>query len=154
MHADAGAQLGARQRPRGAARHVARKASDIARSSAHDSGLPFSAVDPCKRETSAGLGLLPALTKVTHLGGGTNFPLQIWGYRGWDTRQNVFYTMGGQVAYHAGAVGICYDPTKHTQRFITDDPESEGVAEGNTVRAHSPHGHPCTSERPLLSLCS
>lgn len=56
----------------------------------------------------------------------------VQGYRGWDTRQNVYYTLGGQVCYHAAAVGICYDKEARTQRFITDDPESEGVAEGNT----------------------
>jgi hypothetical protein len=36
------------------------------------------------------------------------------------------------VVYHAAAVGVCYDKEARSQRFITDDPQSEGVAEGNT----------------------
>ncbi|KAK3267854.1 hypothetical protein CYMTET_23613 [Cymbomonas tetramitiformis] len=54
------------------------------------------------------------------------------GYRGWDARQNLFYTLGTQIAYPAAAFGVCYDPATNTQRFITDDPESDDVAEGNT----------------------
>jgi len=56
----------------------------------------------------------------------------VYGYRGHDTRQNVFYNSKGEVVYHAAAVGIVYNPSSETQRHITDDPDSDDVAEGNS----------------------
>jgi hypothetical protein len=38
----------------------------------------------------------------------------------------------GEVVYHAAAVGIVYNPSNETQRHITDDPDSNDVAEGNS----------------------
>jgi microtubule-associated protein-like 6 len=36
------------------------------------------------------------------------------------------------VAFHCAAFGVVYDRASNTQTFVTDNPESEGVAEGNT----------------------
>ena len=94
------------------------------------------AVSPCPlTSTSKRAACVSRLqvTGETYAEAAQSLQLQwVQGYRGWDTRQNVYYTLGGQVCYHAAAVGICYDKEARTQRFITDDPESEGVAEGNT----------------------
>eukprot|EP00898_Chlorokybus_atmophyticus_P002667 jgi/Chlat1/3400/Chrsp23S03816 len=63
---------------------------------------------------------------------GESLQLQwVYGYRGYDTRNNVFYTAAGDVAYHVAAWGVVYNKEKHAQRFITDDPMSDN-AEGNT----------------------
>ena len=45
-------------------------------------------------------------------------------YRGYDCRNNLFYTQNAEVVYHVAAVGIIYNKEKHTQRFYlehTDD---------------------------------
>ncbi|KAI9533540.1 Echinoderm microtubule-associated protein-like 6 [Dissostichus eleginoides] len=41
----------------------------------------------------------------------------VHGYRGYDCRNNLFYTQGGEVLYHVAAVGVVYSRTLHTQRF-------------------------------------
>ena len=41
-------------------------------------------------------------------------------YRGYDCRNNVFYTQTGDVVYHVAAVGIVYNKAKHSQRFYTE----------------------------------
>ncbi len=40
-------------------------------------------------------------------------------YRGYDCRNNLFYTSSGEVVYHVAAVGIVYNRTAHSQRFYT-----------------------------------
>lgn len=55
-----------------------------------------------------------------------------YGYRGYDTRQNVWYNSKGEIVYHTAAVGVVYNPSSETQRHITDDPESDDVAEGHS----------------------
>ncbi|XP_006814808.2 echinoderm microtubule-associated protein-like 6, partial [Saccoglossus kowalevskii] len=48
----------------------------------------------------------------------------IHGYRGYDCRNNLFYTQNAEVVYHVAAAAIIYDKTKHSQRFYlehTDD---------------------------------
>ena len=55
-----------------------------------------------------------------------------YGYRGHDARQNCFYNAKGEVVYHTAALGVVYNPIYETQKHITDDPESDDVAEGNT----------------------
>ena len=45
-------------------------------------------------------------------------------YRGYDCRNNVFYTQLGEVVYHIAAVGVVLNREKHSQRFYlehTDD---------------------------------
>uniref|UniRef100_A0A8B9RF27 EMAP like 6 n=1 Tax=Astyanax mexicanus TaxID=7994 RepID=A0A8B9RF27_ASTMX len=41
----------------------------------------------------------------------------VHGYRGYDCRNNLFYTQTGEVVYHVAAVGIVYNRQQHTQRF-------------------------------------
>ncbi|XP_053730292.1 echinoderm microtubule-associated protein-like 6 isoform X1 [Synchiropus splendidus] len=41
----------------------------------------------------------------------------VHGYRGYDCRNNLFYTQGGEVLYHVAAVGVVYNRQLHTQRF-------------------------------------
>lgn len=38
-------------------------------------------------------------------------------YRGFDCRNNLFYTQTGEVVYHVAAVAIVYNRLQHTQRF-------------------------------------
>ena len=65
-----------------------------------------------------------------------------YGYRGFDTRQNVFYNAKGELVYHTAAVGVVYNPIYETQKHITDDPESDDIAEGNTDDIVSMARHP------------
>ena len=44
----------------------------------------------------------------------------IFGYRGFDTRQNVFFTADGEVAYHAAGAGIIYNPLTRRQSFYLE----------------------------------
>ncbi|CAK8677759.1 unnamed protein product [Clavelina lepadiformis] len=41
----------------------------------------------------------------------------VHGYRGYDCRDNVFYTQKGEIVYHVAALGILYSRSKCTQRF-------------------------------------
>eukprot|EP01116_Phalansterium_solitarium_P002565 TRINITY_DN1264_c2_g1_i5.p1 TRINITY_DN1264_c2_g1~~TRINITY_DN1264_c2_g1_i5.p1 ORF type:complete len:658 (+),score=335.13 TRINITY_DN1264_c2_g1_i5:2551-4524(+) len=49
----------------------------------------------------------------------------VYGYRGYDTRNNLFYNKDGKIVYHVAAVGLILDPKTGTQnQFIghhTDD---------------------------------
>ena len=54
-----------------------------------------------------------------------------YGYRGHDARQNCFYNAKGEVVYTPPR-SVVYNPIYETQKHITDDPESDDVAEGNT----------------------
>lgn len=38
-------------------------------------------------------------------------------YRGYDCRNNLFYTQSGEIVYHVAAVGIVYKHDTQTQRF-------------------------------------
>lgn len=38
-------------------------------------------------------------------------------YRGFDCRNNLFYTQAGEVVYHVAAVAIIYNRLQHSQRF-------------------------------------
>ncbi|XP_078612841.1 echinoderm microtubule-associated protein-like 6 [Branchiostoma floridae x Branchiostoma japonicum] len=42
----------------------------------------------------------------------------VYGYRGHKCRNNVHYSAAGDVVYFTAAVGIVYNPDKHTQRFF------------------------------------
>lgn len=44
----------------------------------------------------------------------------IHGYRGYDCRNNLFYTQNGEVVYHVAAAGIVYNRDKHSQKFYTE----------------------------------
>ena len=41
----------------------------------------------------------------------------VYGYRSTDSRNNVRYTANGKIAFHAGAVGVDFDKSTHTQQF-------------------------------------
>ncbi|KAI1886389.1 hypothetical protein AGOR_G00213510 [Albula goreensis] len=41
----------------------------------------------------------------------------VHGYRGYDCRNNLFYTQAGEVVYHVAAVAVVYNRQQHTQRF-------------------------------------
>ena len=44
----------------------------------------------------------------------------------------MWYNSKGEIVYHTAAVGVVYNPSTETQRHITDDPESDDVAEGHS----------------------
>ena len=62
----------------------------------------------------------------------TLFLRWVYGFRGYDTRQNAFYNDKGEICYHSAAVGVVYNPVYETQKHVTDNPESDDVAEGNS----------------------
>ncbi|KAA8578091.1 hypothetical protein FQN60_011515, partial [Etheostoma spectabile] len=41
----------------------------------------------------------------------------VHGYRGFDCRNNLFYSQGGEVVYHVAAVAVVYGRQQHAQRF-------------------------------------
>ncbi|KAM4607535.1 echinoderm microtubule-associated protein-like 6 isoform 3-T3 [Polymixia lowei] len=41
----------------------------------------------------------------------------VHGYRGYDCRNNLFYSQSGEVVYHVAAVGVVYNRQQHSQRF-------------------------------------
>uniref|UniRef100_A0A4W6DSW6 EMAP like 6 n=1 Tax=Lates calcarifer TaxID=8187 RepID=A0A4W6DSW6_LATCA len=41
----------------------------------------------------------------------------VHGYRGFDCRNNLFYSQAGEVVYHVAAVAIVYNRLQHSQRF-------------------------------------
>ena len=41
----------------------------------------------------------------------------VFGYRGYDTRQNLFYAPSGELVYHAAGAGILCDPHTNHQSF-------------------------------------
>ncbi|XP_029927079.1 echinoderm microtubule-associated protein-like 6 isoform X2 [Myripristis murdjan] len=41
----------------------------------------------------------------------------VHGYRGYDCRNNLFYSPGGEVLFHVSAVGVVYNRQLHSQRF-------------------------------------
>lgn len=48
----------------------------------------------------------------------------VYGYRGHQVRNNLFYTASKEVVYFVAAVGVVYNAREHTQRFYlghTDD---------------------------------
>ena len=38
-------------------------------------------------------------------------------YRGYDCRNNLFYTQTAEIVYHVAAVAVVYNRQQHTQRF-------------------------------------
>ena len=38
-------------------------------------------------------------------------------YRGYDCRNNLFYTQAGEVVYHIAAVAVVYNRQQHSQRL-------------------------------------
>lgn len=38
-------------------------------------------------------------------------------YRGFDCRNNLFYSQAGEVVYHVAAVAVVYNRLQHSQRF-------------------------------------
>uniref|UniRef100_A0A8C7F8N6 EMAP like 5 n=1 Tax=Oncorhynchus kisutch TaxID=8019 RepID=A0A8C7F8N6_ONCKI len=73
----------------------------------------------------------------------------IHGYRGYDCRNNLFYTQTGEMVYHVAAVGVVYNRQQNTQRFYMghdDDilclaihPLKDYVATGQVGRDSSIH---------------
>ncbi|XP_043551898.1 echinoderm microtubule-associated protein-like 6 isoform X1 [Chiloscyllium plagiosum] len=73
----------------------------------------------------------------------------VHGYRGYDCRNNLFYTQTAEVVYHVAAVGIVYNRQQHSQRFYLghdDDilclaihPVKDYVATGQVGRDPSIH---------------
>ena len=49
----------------------------------------------------------------------------VWGFRGHDTRNAVFFDWSCKVVYPAAAWGIVYDPATGAQQHITDDPDTD-----------------------------
>ena len=42
----------------------------------------------------------------------------VYGYRGHQCRNNLFYTSAGAIVYFVAGVGIVYDPTSNKQSFF------------------------------------
>uniref|UniRef100_A0A672SZE4 EMAP like 6 n=1 Tax=Sinocyclocheilus grahami TaxID=75366 RepID=A0A672SZE4_SINGR len=73
----------------------------------------------------------------------------VHGYRGYDCRNNLFYTQAGEVVYHVAAVAVVYNRQQHTQRFyighdddilsLTVHPLKDYVATGQVGRDPAVH---------------
>uniref|UniRef100_A0A8C8RE05 EMAP like 6 n=1 Tax=Pelusios castaneus TaxID=367368 RepID=A0A8C8RE05_9SAUR len=73
----------------------------------------------------------------------------VHGYRGYDCRNNLFYTQTGEVVYHIAAVAIVYSRQQHTQRLylghdddilsLTIHPVKDYVATGQVGRDAAIH---------------
>ncbi|XP_075781606.1 echinoderm microtubule-associated protein-like 6 isoform X3 [Pelodiscus sinensis] len=73
----------------------------------------------------------------------------VHGYRGYDCRNNLFYTQTGEVVYHIAAVAIVYSRQQHTQRLylghdddilsLTIHPMKDYVATGQIGRDAAIH---------------
>lgn len=73
----------------------------------------------------------------------------VFGYRGYDCRNNLFYTQSGEIVYHVAAVGIVYKKETHSQRFylghdddilcLTLHPIKDLVASGQVGRDAAIH---------------
>ena len=44
----------------------------------------------------------------------------MYGYRCYDTRDNLFYTSNGDIVYHNAGCGIVLNKNKNTQKIITE----------------------------------
>ncbi|XP_035687635.1 echinoderm microtubule-associated protein-like 6 isoform X3 [Branchiostoma floridae] len=86
----------------------------------------------------------------------------VHGYRGYDCRNNLFYTQTGEVVYHVAAVGIVYNRDNHSQKFYlehTDDilclcihPLKDFVATGQVGRDPAIHVWDTETMKPLSVL--
>nr|XP_013013809.1 echinoderm microtubule-associated protein-like 6 [Cavia porcellus] len=73
----------------------------------------------------------------------------IHGYRGYDCRNNLFYTQTGEVVYHIAAVAVVYNRQQHSQRLylghdddilsLTIHPVKDYVATGQVGRDAAIH---------------
>ncbi|XP_045150033.1 echinoderm microtubule-associated protein-like 6 [Echinops telfairi] len=73
----------------------------------------------------------------------------IHGYRGYDCRNNLFYTQAGEVVYHVAAVAVVYSRQQHSQRLylghdddilcLTIHPVKDCVATGQVGRDAAIH---------------
>ncbi|XP_032820802.2 echinoderm microtubule-associated protein-like 6 isoform X1 [Petromyzon marinus] len=86
----------------------------------------------------------------------------VHGYRGYDCRNNLYYTQTGEVVHHVAAVGIVYNRQQHTQRFYLghdDDilclaihPAKDYIATGQVGRDAAVHVWDTETLRPLAVL--
>lgn len=86
----------------------------------------------------------------------------VHGYRGYDCRNNLFYTQAGEVVFHVAAAGVVYNRDTHSQRFFlghTDDilclcihPLKDIVATGQVGRDPSIYIWDCETLKPLALL--
>ena len=67
-------------------------------------------------------------------------------YRGYDCRNNLFYTQSGLIVFHVAAVGVVYNRDRHTQRFYsahTDDILCLAIHPANDFIATGQVGQQC-----------
>ncbi|XP_071834835.1 echinoderm microtubule-associated protein-like 6 isoform X3 [Apostichopus japonicus] len=86
----------------------------------------------------------------------------IHGYRGYDCRNNLFYTQTGEIIYHVAAAGIVYNKESNRQRFYlehTDDilclcihPQKDIAATGQVGRDPTIHIWDATTMKTLAML--
>ncbi|KAL5008221.1 hypothetical protein ScPMuIL_013802 [Solemya velum] len=86
----------------------------------------------------------------------------VHGYRGYDCRNNLFYTQSSEIVYHVAAVGIVYNKEKNTQRFYlehTDDilclcihPLKDFLATGQVGRDPTIHVWDCDTLKTISIL--
>lgn len=83
-------------------------------------------------------------------------------YRGFDCRNNLFYTQAGEVVYHVAAVCIVYNRLQHAQRFylghdddvlsLTVHPLKDLVASAQ-VGPRRREGRGCPLRLSLIGCC-
>nr|XP_039266613.1 echinoderm microtubule-associated protein-like 6 [Styela clava] len=93
----------------------------------------------------------------------TSLSLQfVFGYRGYDCRDNVFYTQQGEILYHVAALGIVMSREDRKQRFysghdddiicLTVHPAKDYVATGQVGKNPSIHIWDAETTKPISIL--
>ncbi len=56
-------------------------------------------------------------------------PEYVYGYRGFDCKQNLFFTSEGNLVYHIAALGIIMDPVRNVQKFFGGRPRGKDASQ-------------------------
>ncbi|KAK1875901.1 Echinoderm microtubule-associated protein-like 6, partial [Dissostichus eleginoides] len=80
----------------------------------------------------------------------------VHGYRGFDCRNNLFYSQTGELLFHVAAVAVVYDRLKHSQRFYLGHDEDILCLTTHPIKdyAASAQVHPITANHRLRCLRS
>ncbi|KAG8512315.1 Echinoderm microtubule-associated protein-like 6 [Galemys pyrenaicus] len=61
----------------------------------------------------------------------------VYGYRGHQCRNNLYYTTGKEVVYFVAGVGVVYNTREHSQKFFLGHND-------DIIREYLPPFYPCT----------
>nr|CAB3242507.1 echinoderm microtubule-associated protein-like 6 [Phallusia mammillata] len=116
----------------------------------YDRDISKSDLSKLKQIAKEGNGEVNKKKRRTNTPNGASLKLQfVHGYRGYDCRDNIFYTQRGNVVYHVAALGIVYSRETQNQQFydkhdddilcLTLHPLKDIVATGQVGKEPSIH---------------